>query len=114
MRMLRRLLGAAAALAAVTAPLAGVPSQAAAADEGTGFSHAAGVGVHNAYEKAKYPYFADALDSGASLLELDLWTWGKKWIVRHDLGFTNDSNCVNAPTADRLRTNARDQDFAGC
>lgn len=74
------------------------------------------VGVHNAYEKGKYPYFADALDSGAGLLELDVWTnqLGKPWRVAHSNPLGNDNNCENAATAAELRTKARNQDLGGC
>ncbi|WP_434600613.1 phosphatidylinositol-specific phospholipase C domain-containing protein [Streptomyces sp. A5-4] len=80
------------------------------------FSATTGVGVHNAYEKAKYPYFADALDSGAALLELDVWTnvFGSNWRVSHSNPFGNDNNCENAANADQLRTKARNQNLGGC
>lgn len=86
--------------------------------EGGGLSYigSTGVGVHNAYEKAKYPYFADALDSGAAMLELDVWTnfFGSSWRVSHDNPFGNNSNCENATSPAQLRTKSRDQNLAGC
>ncbi len=69
-----------AALAATTLALGATPAGASGAapaprsTEGLPYAGSTGVGVHNAYEKAKYPYFADALDSGAAMLELDVWT----------------------------------------
>ncbi|MET8178727.1 hypothetical protein [Streptomyces sp. NPDC005336] len=60
---------AVAAAAAALCPTAPADAQPAAGDPS--YSATTSVGVHNACEKAKYPYFADALDSGASLLELD-------------------------------------------
>ncbi|MET9293923.1 phosphatidylinositol-specific phospholipase C domain-containing protein [Streptomyces sp. NPDC003077] len=74
------------------------------------------VGVHNAYEKNKYPYFADALDSGASLLELDVWTnsLGRSWRVSHSNPLGNNNNCAAAGTSAELRANKRDQDLGGC
>ncbi|TSB23704.1 phosphatidylinositol-specific phospholipase C domain-containing protein [Streptomyces benahoarensis] len=74
------------------------------------------VGVHNAYEKDKYPYLADALDSGASLVELDVWTngLGRSWRVSHSNPLGNNSNCEGATTPADLRTKGRDQDFGGC
>jgi hypothetical protein len=80
------------------------------------YSATTGVGVHNAYDKAKYPYFADALDSGAGLLELDVWTnqYGSSWRVSHDSPLGNDNNCENATTPDELRSKAVDQDLGGC
>ncbi|MFD5698898.1 phosphatidylinositol-specific phospholipase C domain-containing protein [Streptomyces lasiicapitis] len=75
-----------------------------------------GVGVHNAYEKTKYPYFADALDSGAGMLELDVWTnvFGGGWRVSHSNPLGNDNNCENAQRPEELRTKARNQRLDGC
>ncbi|WP_260604390.1 phosphatidylinositol-specific phospholipase C domain-containing protein [Streptomyces sp. WAC05374] len=89
----------------------------AAADPGQlAYSDSTGVGVHNAYEKAKYPYFADALDSGAGMLEIDVWTnaFGRSWRVSHSNPLGNDNNCENAAHAGELRTKSRNQDLAGC
>ncbi|MGH3313224.1 MAG: phosphatidylinositol-specific phospholipase C domain-containing protein [Streptomyces sp.] len=74
------------------------------------------VGVHNAYEQDKYGYFADALDSGASLLELDVWTnaFGSGWRVSHSNPTGNDNNCENASATTGLRTGERDQRLDGC
>jgi hypothetical protein len=74
------------------------------------------VGVHNAYEQDKYEYFADALDSGASLLELDVWTniVGKGWRVSHSNPTGNDNNCANASSSGDLRAGGRDQPLDGC
>ncbi|MFF2849317.1 phosphatidylinositol-specific phospholipase C domain-containing protein [Streptomyces sp. NPDC058001] len=80
------------------------------------YSSTTGVGVHNAYEKTKYPYFADALDSGAAMLELDVWTnvFGSGWRVSHSNPLGNDNNCENATTPAQLRTKARNQSLTGC
>lgn len=98
----------AGALALTTAP------GATAAD----LSYSAGtwVGVHNSYDKAKYTYFADALDSGAGMLELDVWTnvFGASWRVSHSNPIGNDNNCENAANAGELRTRSRNRDLAGC
>ncbi|WP_069887003.1 phosphatidylinositol-specific phospholipase C domain-containing protein [Streptomyces luteocolor] len=100
------------------APYATAGPTAAAADPapGSAYSATTGVGVHNAYEKAKYPYFADALDSGAGMLELDVWTnvFGSGWRVSHSNPLGNDNNCENAQSAAELRTKARNQSLAGC
>ncbi|CAM5709762.1 hypothetical protein SANTM175S_03939 [Streptomyces antimycoticus] len=102
----------AAAALCLTAPAEARP---AAADDPS-YSATTSVGVHNAYEKAKYPYFADALDSGASLLELDVWTnaFGAGWRVSHSNPLGNDNNCENATGPDQLRTKPRDQSLTGC
>ncbi|MGX1849368.1 Ca2+-dependent phosphoinositide-specific phospholipase C [Streptomyces sp. NBC_01456] len=100
---------AAAALLAVSGPAGAVPA-------GATYGTSTSVGVHNAYDKGKYPYFADALDSGAALLELDLWTngLGRSFRVSHANPLGNDNNCEGAADASQLRTKARNQDFAGC
>ncbi|MFJ6567186.1 phosphatidylinositol-specific phospholipase C domain-containing protein [Streptomyces sp. NPDC091292] len=101
---------AAAALVAAGGPAVAVaPAQ-------SPYSSTTGVGVHNAYEKSKYPYFADALDSGAGMLELDVWTnvFGSGWRVSHSNPLGNDNNCENATTPAQLRTKARNQSLTGC
>ncbi|MFD4139814.1 phosphatidylinositol-specific phospholipase C domain-containing protein [Streptomyces sp. NPDC058572] len=96
------------------------PAQAAsprAADPGQlPYSSATWVGVHNAYEKDKYRYFADALDSGAGMLEIDVWTnaFGRSWRVSHNNPLGNNNNCENAATPAQLRTKSRNQDLGGC
>ncbi|MFI6080595.1 phosphatidylinositol-specific phospholipase C domain-containing protein [Streptomyces sp. NPDC051217] len=107
-----------AASAAGALALVGALSQAgtAAADDQLPYSSSTGVGVHNAYEKTTFPYFADALDSGAGMLELDVWTnvFGASWRVSHSNPLGSNSNCVNAANAGELRTKARDQGLPGC
>ncbi|MEU7136330.1 phosphatidylinositol-specific phospholipase C domain-containing protein [Streptomyces sp. NPDC046261] len=102
---------AAAALAVPTAPAGAAP---AASDS---YAATTSVGVHNAYEQAKYPYFADALDSGASLLELDVWSngfGGSSFRVSHANPLRNANNCEGAGSPAELRTKARNQPLAGC
>ncbi|MEU1039447.1 phosphatidylinositol-specific phospholipase C domain-containing protein [Streptomyces sp. NPDC005551] len=98
--------------AAVLALAASPPSTAA----DPAYSATTWVGVHNAYEKAKFPYFADALDSGAGMLELDVWTnvFGSSWRVSHSNPLGNDNNCENAARASELRTRTRNRDLGGC
>ncbi|MER5973375.1 phosphatidylinositol-specific phospholipase C domain-containing protein [Streptomyces sp. NPDC002055] len=103
----------------VAAGLLASAGPAAAGPSGTGdlaYSAGTAVGVHNAYEKDKYPYLADALDSGAGLLEFDVWTNGlsKKWRVSHQNPVGNDNNCENAGSAAELRTKSRNQSLDGC
>ncbi|WP_240135171.1 phosphatidylinositol-specific phospholipase C domain-containing protein [Streptomyces sp. MUM 178J] len=114
---------AAATAAAATGLLAAAltPAQATAAPRTAhageaSYAASTWVGVHNAYEKDKFGYFADALDSGAGMLELDVWTngLGRSWRVSHSNPFGNDNNCENAAHADQLRTRARNQDLGGC
>ncbi|MDT9686584.1 phosphatidylinositol-specific phospholipase C domain-containing protein [Streptomyces sp. TRM76323] len=108
---------AGAAVAAGMLVLGVGPDTAAAADPvRLPYGASTSVGVHNAYEKDKYRYFADALDSGAGMLELDVWTnaFGRSWRVSHSNPLGNDNNCENAAHAGELRTKARNQDLGGC
>ncbi|GHE68086.1 lipoprotein [Streptomyces longispororuber] len=99
--------------------LAGTPVAAqprTTATDDPSYAATTGVGLHNAYEKAKYPYLADALDSGAAMLELDVWTnaFGRGWRVSHGNPLGNDNNCENAQRPEELRTKPRDQRLDGC
>ncbi|MFD1662527.1 phosphatidylinositol-specific phospholipase C domain-containing protein [Streptomyces caeni] len=107
MRRLAALLGAAAMLMS-----AGGNAHAAAPS----FSGTTTIGTHNAYEKDKYTYFAQALDSGASLLELDVYTdiLGKRWRVSHSNPLGNDNNCEAAKTPAELYSKSRNQDLGSC
>ncbi|GAB3659866.1 phosphatidylinositol-specific phospholipase C domain-containing protein [Streptomyces sparsus] len=103
------------AAAAVLTLLAITPAQ--AADPGAlPYSSTTGVGVHNAYEKSSFPFLADALDSGAGLLEFDVWTntFAAGWRVAHNNPIGNDNNCENASDAAQLRTKPRNQRLDGC
>ncbi|MEU3632919.1 MULTISPECIES: phosphatidylinositol-specific phospholipase C domain-containing protein [Streptomyces] len=109
--------GAGAVAVAAALVLGAGPGAAVAADPvRSPYGASTGVGVHNAYEKAKYRYFADALDSGAAMLELDVWTnaFGRSWRVSHGNPLGNDNNCENAAHAGELRTRPRNQDLGGC
>ncbi|MFF5855204.1 phosphatidylinositol-specific phospholipase C domain-containing protein [Streptomyces sp. NPDC012751] len=110
MRVMRRL----AALAGAAALLAVAPGNAHAASPK--FSETTAIGTHNAYEKAKYAYFAQALDSGASLLELDVYadSLSRRWRVSHGNPLGNDNNCEAAKTPGELYGKSRDQDLGSC
>ncbi|MFI9306275.1 phosphatidylinositol-specific phospholipase C domain-containing protein [Streptomyces triculaminicus] len=104
------------AAVAAAAALA-VPAGPAGAEPSPSYAATTSVGVHNAYDRAKYPYLADALDSGAGLLELDVWTngfGGRAFRVSHAKPLSNDNNCEGATSPDRLRTGTRDQPLSGC
>ncbi len=55
------------------------------------------VGVHNAYETFRYPHLVDALDDGAGMVEIDVWTnpLGRGWRVSHENPIGNDNNCTD-------------------
>ncbi|RBM19863.1 phosphatidylinositol-specific phospholipase C domain-containing protein [Streptomyces sp. PT12] len=91
-------------------------SSQAAAPAALAYSGTTSVGVHNAYLTETYPYLADALDSGAGMLELDVWTnfFGGDWRVAHDNPFGNVNNCADATSPDDLRTGPVNANLAGC
>lgn len=72
-----------------------------------------GVGLHNVYDQAVFPYFANALGSGAGLVEVDIWTdtfaGRKRWRVSHDNPFGSVNNCTGQGA-----TGNRNQDFGSC
>lgn len=80
------------------------------------FSETTAIGTHNAYDKAKYTYFAQALDSGASLLELDVYvdSLSHRWRVSHSNPLGDDNNCEAAKTPSELYSKNRNQDFGSC
>jgi hypothetical protein len=107
----------AATLAAVA--LAAAPAAHAHADDISSASLAGvtGVGIHNTYnDKTDYTYLADALDAGASLIELDTWAnvLNGKWDVSHSDPLASDNNCVQATTAADLYTGDRNQNLDSC
>ncbi|WP_250402032.1 phosphatidylinositol-specific phospholipase C domain-containing protein [Streptomyces cellostaticus] len=80
------------------------------------FSDVTAIGTHNAYEKGKYTYFAQALDSGASLLELDVYvdSLTHRWRVSHSNPLGNNNNCEAAKSPDELYGKSRNQDLGSC
>ncbi|GHI04822.1 hypothetical protein AQI88_39775 [Streptomyces cellostaticus] len=110
MRVVRRL----AALAGAAALLVAIPANARAASPK--LSETTAIGTHNAYDKAKYTYFAQALDSGASLLELDVYvdSLSHRWRVSHSNPLGNDNNCEAAKTPSELYSKSRNQDLGSC
>ncbi|MFE6774854.1 phosphatidylinositol-specific phospholipase C domain-containing protein [Streptomyces sp. NPDC057702] len=103
-----------AALAALV--VAGSTADAGQRTTAPAYSATTSVGVHNAYEKSVFPHLADALDSGAALLELDVWTnaFGPGWRVSHGNPLGNDNNCAGASTVADLRARRGDRDLPGC
>src|SRR5581483_11026196 len=115
-RLRRCLVAAGAAALAVTAALASAPAHAADVNSAT-LAGVTGVGIHNTYnDKTDYTYLADALDTGASLIELDTWAnvLNGKWDVSHSDPLASDNNCVQATTAADLYTGDRNQNLDSC
>ncbi|MEV6766593.1 phosphatidylinositol-specific phospholipase C domain-containing protein [Streptomyces sp. NPDC051105] len=112
MRVLRRL----GAVVAAGAMFLVVPGTAHADTGATKFSGTTTIGTHNAYEKDKYTYWAQALDSGASLLELDVYadSLTKRWRVSHSNPLGNDNNCEHADKPSELYSQNRNQDLGSC
>ncbi|HET9167920.1 MAG TPA: phosphatidylinositol-specific phospholipase C domain-containing protein [Actinospica sp.] len=77
---------------------------------------AASVGIHNTYDNSSYPYLADALDSGATLIELDAWVnpFTHQWDVSHSNPIGSSNNCDYAPTPADLYTGKTSQDLDSC
>jgi Phosphoinositide phospholipase C, Ca2+-dependent len=89
-----------------------VPAQAADAS----IAGVTGVGVHNAYEQATFPWLVDALNSGASMLEIDVWQNflgnGAYQVSHEPWGAAN--NCSSATTYSGLRSGSRNQNLQAC
>jgi len=113
-----RALAAVAATAALAAGLGlaqAVPAQ--AADLGSlKLDQATSVGVHNTYDNSSYPYLADALDAGATLIELDAYVnpFTHQWDVSHSNPIASDNNCSYAPTTAGLYSGKTSQDLDSC
>lgn len=93
-----------------------LPARAATAGGSLSLAGATTVGIHNTYNNSSYPYLADALDAGASLIELDTWTdvVTDEWKVSHDNPVGNSNNCVNATSVSGLYTGGTNQDLGAC
>ena len=102
--------------AAVLALLAPATAQAAADPSTLSLAETTAVGIHNPYGQAAYPYLADALDAGASLIELDTWIdpFGNEWKVSHSSPLGNSNNCVNASSPADLYTGGANKDLGSC
>ncbi|GAB3904634.1 phosphatidylinositol-specific phospholipase C domain-containing protein [Kibdelosporangium lantanae] len=106
---MKRLVAAAVALAV---GLAGTPAWAA----DPSIAGTTGVGVHNTYDQATFPWLVDALDAHPALIEIDLWQnflGSGRYQVSHE-PWAPANNCSSATTYAALRTGNRDQDFTAC
>jgi len=114
----RRLRPAAIAVSALALTVV-APSSAVHADDlgSQTLAGATSVGLHNTYnDKVPYTYLANALDTGASLIELDAWAnpFTHKWNVSHSSPLASNNNCVQASTAADLYTGNRNQNLDSC
>lgn len=107
------LLGALAACLALTA----TGPAASAADTGAlPLSGATTSGLHNSYDPASFSYLAQALDTGTSMIELDVWDdfVTQEWKVSHSNPLGNSNNCVNATSASQLYSGGANKDLESC
>jgi hypothetical protein len=114
---LRALVGAAAAVALSAGLLGLAAGPARALDQGSlKLDQATSVGIHNTYDNSSYPYLADALDAGATLIELDAWVnpFTHQWDVSHSDPIGSDNNCSYAPTTAGLYSGKTSQDLDSC
>jgi hypothetical protein len=111
-RILRRSAVAAAALLLTTVSAPRPPAEAATSSL-AGYTVA---GIHNTYNRADFSYLAQALDAGASMIELDAWDEfiTDEWKVSHTSPTSNDNNCVNASTPADLYTGGANKDLESC
>src|SRR5882757_6792072 len=89
--------GAVGVARAATQPsTAGANAAGASAAEASA-AHSTVVGVHNTYQPTTFPFFADALDAGAGLVEVDIWADAvtKQWRVNHEL-VGQSNNCTSS------------------
>jgi hypothetical protein len=111
-RILRRSVVAAVAVVLATLAWPG----ASARPDTTSLAGSTVVGLHNAYIKADFPYLAQGLDAGASMLELDAWDdiFTREWKVSHDKPTSNDNNCVDASSPSDIYTGSANKDLGSC
>ncbi|MBD0737331.1 hypothetical protein BGM09_29260 [Streptomyces sp. CBMA29] len=111
------LLGVLTTCLAFTVAGAGGGASASAADTGSlPFSGATTSGLHNTYDPAAFPYLAQALDTGTSLIELDVWDdfFTQEWKVSHSSLTSNGNNCVDASSPSQLYTGGANKDLESC
>ncbi|WP_042416532.1 phosphatidylinositol-specific phospholipase C domain-containing protein [Streptacidiphilus anmyonensis] len=114
----RRLVSCLLTAAACLIPFA-LPGGTAAAQDTGDLSLAAGtsVGLHNTYDDTSaFPYLAQALDAGTSLVELDTWVdpFTHEWKVSHANPLGNSNNCVDASSAADLYRGGANKDLGSC
>ncbi len=87
-----------------------------AAPASSSLAQSTGTGIHNAYDTADFPYLAQALDTGTSMVELDVWynIYDRTWKVSHGDPTASNNNCVNASSAADLYTGATNQNLGSC
>lgn len=94
----------------------GPAAASAAGTETLPFSGATTSGLHNTYDPAAFTYLAQGLDTGTSMIELDVWDdfFTQEWKVSHDSLTSNKNNCVNASGPADLYTGGANKDLESC
>ena len=110
------LLGTLTACLAFTLAGAGGGAASATATDDLPFSGTTGSGLHNTYDPATFSYLAQALDTGTSMIELDVWDdfVTQEWKVSHSNPLGNSNNCVNASSPADLYTGGQNKDLESC
>ncbi|MFF4342984.1 phosphatidylinositol-specific phospholipase C domain-containing protein [Kitasatospora sp. NPDC001540] len=80
------------------------------------FASTTGVGLHNTYDPAAFGHLAEALDTGTSMIELDVWTdtVTTEWKVSHSNPLGNANNCVSADTPAQLYAGGTNKNLENC
>lgn len=106
----------AAAAFALVCSAAVVPGASALDDGSLSLAGATSVGVHNTYDQAAYPYLDQALDAGATLIELDVWVnpFTHHWNVSHSNPIGSANNCSQATTLAQAYTGNTNQNLNNC
>jgi hypothetical protein len=95
-----------------------VPAGTSSADDtgSLGEAGATTVGIHNTYDPSAFPYLAEALDTGTSMIELDVWDdfITKEWKVSHSNPLGNSNNCVDASSTAQLYSGGANKDLGSC
>lgn len=105
----------AACLAAAICGVGGKTAAATGTDDLT-LAGATTSGLHNTYDPAAFSYLAQALDTGTSMLELDVWDdfFTQEWKVSHSDPTGNSNNCVNASSPSQLYSGGANKDLESC
>lgn len=98
LRIRAALLGVLTLCLAFTVAGAGGGAASAADTDSLPFSGSTGSGLHNTYDPGAFTYLAQSLDTGTSMIELDVWDdfVTQEWKVSHSNPLGNSNNCVDA------------------
>ncbi|WP_328912610.1 MULTISPECIES: phosphatidylinositol-specific phospholipase C domain-containing protein [unclassified Streptomyces] len=97
-------------------PLAGGGPASGADTDALPLTAATTSGLHNTYDPAAFGYLAQALDTGTSMIELDVWDdfLTQEWKVSHSNPTGNGNNCVDASTPAQLYSGGANKDLESC